>query len=361
MSIFPRKGSPYLWCRFMLNGQRYARSTDTNKVKQAQRFESELKAKILAGMVSTTPGKAPVLADFADRYLLHIDRRTEAGSLKPKTKLSYHNGCRLLSMTRAWKMRIDQIGRPTASELTFPGGPSNANQALRTLRAILGYAEELKIIMAAPRIDLREEEGRERLMAPWEEELILTYASPILRDILTIMLDCGMRPEEVCRMQWEDIRWTDNSILVQRGKSARARRHVGLTQRMREVLSGAKRRNEKRKQSGSPFVFPSSRSPQGHVGNLSQTWGRTLERVSAELKKRRIKLIPGLVPYSARHTYATNYLREGGDVGQLSRLMGHSDIRTTMRYVHLIEAGQSAQVMDAHNERKLEVIRSARG
>jgi integrase/recombinase XerD len=37
-----------------------------------------------------------------------------------------------------------------------------------------------------------------------------------------------------------------------------------------------------------------------------------------------------------RHTFATEYLRRGGDVVRLSRTLGHTQITTTMRYLHLL-------------------------
>ncbi|MCY7352030.1 MAG: tyrosine-type recombinase/integrase [Cytophagaceae bacterium] len=36
-----------------------------------------------------------------------------------------------------------------------------------------------------------------------------------------------------------------------------------------------------------------------------------------------------------RHTFATMFLRKNGKVQVLQRLLGHGDIQTTMRYVHL--------------------------
>jgi integrase/recombinase XerD len=39
-----------------------------------------------------------------------------------------------------------------------------------------------------------------------------------------------------------------------------------------------------------------------------------------------------------RHTFATEYLRNGGDVVRLSRTLGHSQITTTMRYVQMLTA-----------------------
>jgi integrase/recombinase XerD len=36
-----------------------------------------------------------------------------------------------------------------------------------------------------------------------------------------------------------------------------------------------------------------------------------------------------------RHTYASRYLRRTNDLAGLQRLLGHADVRTTMRYVHV--------------------------
>ena len=39
--------------------------------------------------------------------------------------------------------------------------------------------------------------------------------------------------------------------------------------------------------------------------------------------------------HTARHTYATGFLNAGGKVEVLQRIMGHTDIKTTMVYVHI--------------------------
>ncbi|MHC9542471.1 MAG: tyrosine-type recombinase/integrase [Vulcanimicrobiota bacterium] len=40
-------------------------------------------------------------------------------------------------------------------------------------------------------------------------------------------------------------------------------------------------------------------------------------------------------PHTLRHTFATNYIRNGGDPFSLQQLLGHSDIKTCMIYVHM--------------------------
>lgn len=48
-------------------------------------------------------------------------------------------------------------------------------------------------------------------------------------------------------------------------------------------------------------------------------------------------LDPSITVYSLRHTYATMALRSAIDIRTLQKRMGHSDIKTTMEYLHVIE------------------------
>lgn len=51
---------------------------------------------------------------------------------------------------------------------------------------------------------------------------------------------------------------------------------------------------------------------------------------------------PARTLHAFRHTMATSYIRCGGSVAALQRLLGHSSITTTMRYVHVQTADLSA-------------------
>lgn len=46
--------------------------------------------------------------------------------------------------------------------------------------------------------------------------------------------------------------------------------------------------------------------------------------------------LPQIGFHLLRHTFATQYLKSGGDVVRLSIILGHSEISTTMKYLHLL-------------------------
>jgi hypothetical protein len=101
------------------------------------------------------------LRDFKIRFFEWVEGNA---TLKQKTKDYYANGWRLLEETDVVAMRVNAITKDDADRLAFPGSPSNHNNALRTLRRMLGKAEEWNIIKASPKIKLMQEHAREPLV-----------------------------------------------------------------------------------------------------------------------------------------------------------------------------------------------------
>lgn len=72
----------------------------------------------------------------------------------------------------------------------------------------------------------------------------------------------------------------------------------------------------------------------------------TNEYLNREIKK--IVKLCGITKkvsmHIGRHTFATNYLRMGGNVVKLQQLLNHSDIKQTMVYVHIVEQETDKEV-----------------
>ncbi len=122
--------------------------------------------------------------------------------------------------------------------LHFPDGPSNTNNALRTLRRILNMCVAWGHITRAPRVKLVIEHGRDVLLA--EVKLISAVnpktkrrlCSSILRDVIILMRETGMRNvSELYKMRIENISWDDRTMFNPKGKSKNARRLIPMSER----------------------------------------------------------------------------------------------------------------------------------
>jgi len=337
-----RKRGKYWHYQFEHNGVPYWGSTRETIKSKAETFEALKRAEVVQQTGNLMLRKAPLLKEFAKRFLEHIQKRKLAGSLDADTERCYRNGWRLLETTDVVHMRVDQIGVAEAAELAFPGGPSNANQALRTLRRMLSYSSEVGILRGVPRIKLREEHGREGIITAEWEALLLRFAEDPLGDILTIMFDCGMRPEEVMRMRPEHIQWDRDRLLVPYGKSMRSKRYLPLSNRMRALLKARKIDGE--------WVFPGE-SDSGHRVTIAKQWYAAVKAANEEAFLRGLPPIPStIVPYSVRHTFATGYLDDGGDIAALQKLLGHHSLSTTQKYLHP-EVQKAAEIVNKRNRK----------
>jgi integrase len=163
---------------------------------------------------------------------------------------------------------------------------------------------------------------RDRIPTAAETEAILAHASPAFKLIYSALRQCGARPGEFCRATIADVDRANCVITLKDHKTARKTglvRRIPIGRRLGEMLDQAiGTRTE-----GPVFQTPSGRS--WRVANLSRTYSRL--RDSAGLPR-------DLVLYLARHECGTIICREKG-IEYARRLLGHSDISTTQRYMHL--------------------------
>jgi integrase len=155
-----------------------------------------------------------------------------------------------------------------------------------------------------------------------EQAAYLLHASQPLCDIAKVMLDTGMRPEEVFRVKTENIDFKQRTIFNPFGKTKAARRTIPMTDDLSSLL---KFRIKSLEEKGTPFVFPSPYDFQKPIGSVKKA--HRLAATNAGIKGR-FRL------YDLRHTFATRAVAAGADLPTMSGLLGHTTIQMTMRYVH---------------------------
>ncbi|HLG65556.1 MAG TPA: tyrosine-type recombinase/integrase [Ktedonosporobacter sp.] len=160
------------------------------------------------------------------------------------------------------------------------------------------------------------------------------------RAILSVLLDTGVRASELCGLTIGNVHLDPNdSYILVMGKG-RKEREIGLGTQARTALHRYIRQHRKYAKPDE-VVFQSRSFEQLNINGLDQIlyrlrdWAK-LGDVAAGAHK-------------FRHTFAVNYLLNGGDVYKLSRLMGHTSVSTTERYVRSMkqrEARKGMSVLD---------------
>ena len=332
MALF-RRGEVWYYL-FYVNGKRYRGSTKKKNLKQATRIYAHARVRAEAGD-PLKPQRAPVIQSFLPRFLEWVDK----AMLEPKTKADYKNGCRLILKSGLLGMRLDQITRDDIETTRFHDSPHSTNSALRTLSRLLGKARDWKLIREVPRIKRAKVYPRDRMVTTKDEKELLPASPSPLKDVLTIMLDCGMRNGEVVRMRWEHIDWDASFYFNPRGKTRKARRAIPLSDRVITLLSGRRKQEQKE-----GWVFPSKKSRSGHI-ELSG-----LEHMFRKVA-RRLGIPESLKLYCARHTFGTVAMAETRNPGLVKDVMGHESLVTTMGYLHP-DVLQIKQVIDRRNQEK---------
>lgn len=197
---------------------------------------------------------------------------------------------------------------------------TGCNSAIRSVNAYLKWSgSPLKIKQmkeeqrALPTFD---PESVQRLLR-WRPK---TEAGHRLQTVIAFLADTGARIDECLSLRWPEVDF-DNLLLLLHGKGRKDRR-VPMSLELRRLLYSWKRRLP-----GDGLVF-------GTMSGTKQGRRNVLRDVKS-LCRRVGVVIPARTLHAFRHTFALNYLRNGGSVFHLQKMLGHSTLEMTRRYANL--------------------------
>jgi integrase len=149
-------------------------------------------------------------------------------------------------------------------------------------------------------------------------------------DMVILLLDTGARHGEICTLEWDKVNLDQKSIALWRPK-VRNESVIYMADRVLEIL---KRRYATK--SGS-FIF------QNKVGSarnhITHTFQKAFKRAG----------ISGCTAHTLRHTHATRLIQNGLNLYEIKEILGHADIKTTMRYAHIEQQSVSRKATDLIN------------
>lgn len=197
-------------------------------------------------------------------------------------------------------------------------------------------AEENKRLREA--LDARQDEARaERETAnKWRAErgkeqmqsLLQLPFTDHLKPMVLVSLNTGMRRGELFDLKWSAVNFQTKTITAA-GTTTKTSdtRHIPMNKETLGLLQ------EWKKQAGkSRYVFPSQAG--GRLEDVKTAWLNLLERAE----------IIGFRWHDMRHDFASRLVMAGVPLNTVRELLGHSDIKMTLRYAHLASGTKAAAV-----------------
>ncbi len=143
------------------------------------------------------------------------------------------------------------------------------------------------------------------------------------KTILLTAFSCGLRVSEVTRLRVKDIDMERLQVFIERSKGKKDR-YVMLSPVLKDVLS---RYVSIYKRSPADYLFEGQKPGKPYSTRSAQTiFNRAIK--SAGIHK-------NVTFHALRHSFATHLLEKGVDIKYIKELLGHFDIKTTERYLHV--------------------------
>lgn len=326
------------------------------KTEALQAFD-DLKTEIRAGRFSpdglnvSRPNANSAPATFAYLLQQYTQHYVKAKQLRTQSEFPYRTrlltaefaGTPIAEITTTriedWQAQLRTRAKAEGKSIAW------VNRPVALLRAILAWGVKRKYLEECPEFALdKEDYSRWRRVSPDEESRLSECASPLLRVLLCLALDTGMRRGEMLALRVGDVD-LDTGVIRLRGtttKSAETRDIPILTERLRGVLAWLRQGDrEQPRPALAPLITDASG---GALDQFRYAWERTRllaygftptfnrdEGLSAESRQHLQEI--DLHWHDLRHEFACRLDDRGVALGKIQRILGHANISTTERYL----------------------------
>lgn len=386
--------TPYVRVRVTIDGRRRALWRQVKTPAEAVRVAARLADKLAAGESEELLAARMTFADLADYFERHyvveaeyVDGRKVAGLRDVKhaefhlSLLRTHFGKKpLRSITygsvkhfKLWLLKEPVTRRLPGGGRVEVKGPdgrprtrsiTTVHRVLQLLRHMLsvavreGWLQKNPFNQGDPLINPADERGRRRILSREEESRLLlacgarekTYncrrggrvvevtmrdqglRRGHLRALLICLLDTAMRAGEALKLTWDDLNLSGRHATVQEFNTKTLReRSAPVSERLARELAGLHPVTSARRDR---LVF-------GLTNNFRTSF-RSACRAAG---------IAGLRVHDLRRTAATRLVRGGMAIEEVSRILGHTNIQTTYRYIGVDDetVARAAAIIDGLN------------
>ena len=318
--------SVYWYTRIMINGKDKWKSV--GKVGEvtkavAQRKEEETKRKIRRGVYDYD--EDIILSDLEHDYIKYVEETKQLRTSRKRKE-------QLRTLKAYFQDKI--LNRITPGDIDDYKSlrlknvkPATVNRELATLRHIFNLARRNKKFYGDDPVSvaglLREDNHRDRVLTPDEEERLVSSSSDHLKPILAMALNTGMRRGEILSLTWNGVDFDNNLFIINasNNKSKKTKR-IPVNSYLKTMLLELKFKNQIANETNGYVFLGDDNKP---IKDIKTAFKNACRRAKIE----------GLRFHDLRHTAGTRMLERGVNIVAISEILGHSSIDITKkRYLH---------------------------
>lgn len=319
-----RKGSPYYWYDFTVSGIRFRGSCETDKLETAKAIEAKLRTEALLETKLGTRREITLNAAAA-RYWEETLQHQAWGEISAKYTVRELLQ-RLGKNTRLSDINENKVARLVAKLRGAGNSNATVNRKLAVLRGIMKRMDKLGFAVA--KVDfthhtLIEPEARVRWETPEAIDRLIAASPPYLQEIIMFALYTGVRKSNVLSCKHEQINLAEGYITFKVKSKLPGRKTllIPIADGLSDLL--VTRLGHETGKTG--YLFRDDHGVFRHLGDIKKAWKSACKK--AEISDYRF--------HDLRHTAASWLVQRGVPIVIVKEILGHRDIATTMKYVHL--------------------------
>ncbi len=161
-----------------------------------------------------------------------------------------------------------------------------------------------------------------------DEDSFADHLKPLVR----LSLLTGIRRNSLLSLLWRDVNFNDGTIMVRAATSKSGKQYyVPMNEQVIKILSTW--RKQQKNPGHNTLVFPSPQTGK-KMDNCNTAWAALLKRAD----------IQDFRWHDMRHDFASQLVMMGIDLNTVRELLGHADMKMTLRYAHLAPAVKKTAV-----------------
>jgi len=323
-TAFPKGKSMYI--EYKIGNKKYKRER-LGKIgiitkTMARQIVKKRERQVELGQLGMLLNEIPIFDDIANEYFKY-KKEVEKITSWSRTEHSLNLFSKYFGNKKLTEINAQDIDRYKSERLNKVN-PSTLRRELDVISNLFNTAKKWKkhfgenpvVEAGKPKV----KNQKERIISKEEEKALINSLDEPVRSFVRIALLTGCRMSEIIGMEWNWIDF-DNEIITIPNTATKNKevKKLPIAPEQRKIFIELKL-----KAGTSNYVFPSDKSNTGHIRSPLKTFKRHCKKLG--IKNLRI--------HDLRHSTASRLSELGFDVVTIMKVLGHKDIRTTLRYTH---------------------------